>query len=100
LPTKKKILQKSKLCCIYNKTDGAAVMKMVGRLLKVNHQLSLAYGIQLSVIKVLYKRSISDHISVKNQEVAVTEFEHCQQEKILSFLRIHQPLIRQFNMKI
>jgi len=79
--------------------DGAAVMKRVGRSLKVN-QLCLSHGIQLSVIKVLYTRSISDHISVENQEVAVTEFEHRQQEKILSFLRIHQLLIRQFNMKI
>jgi len=76
LITKKKILQKSKLCCIYNKTDGAAVMKRVGRLLKVNHQLCLAHGIQLSLIKVLYKRSISE-----NQEVAVTEFEHGEEEE-------------------
>ena len=40
-------------------TDGAAVMKKVGRLLDVNHQLCLAHGIQLSVIKMLYKRFIS-----------------------------------------
>ena len=76
--TKKKILQKSKLCCIYNKTDGAAVMKRVSRLLKVNHQLCLAHGIQLSVMKVLYKRSI---FSVENQEVTVTEFKHGEEEE-------------------
>ena len=62
-------------------TDGAAVMKKVGRLLDVNHQLCLAHGIQLSVIKVLYKRSVSDNISVENQEVAITEFEHGEDEE-------------------
>ena len=76
LLTKKKILQKSKLYCIYNKSDGATVMKRVGRLLKVNHQLCLAHGIQLSVIKTLYKRSISE-----NQVVAVTEFEHVKRKR-------------------
>ena len=62
-------------------TDGAALMKKVGRLLDVNHQLCLAHGIQLSVIKVLYKRSVSDNISVENQEVAITEFEHGEDEE-------------------
>ena len=62
-------------------TDGAAAMKKVGRLLDVNHQLCLAHGIQLSVIKVLYKRSVSDNISVENQEVAITEFEHGEDEE-------------------
>ena len=62
-------------------TDGAAVMKKVGRLLDVNHQLCLAHGIQLSVIKVLYKRSVSDNNSVENQEVAITEFEQCEDEE-------------------
>ena len=62
-------------------TDGAAVMKKIGRLLDVNHQLCLAHGIQLSVIKVLYKRSVSDNISVENQEVAITEFEHGEDEE-------------------
>jgi len=51
-------------------------MNRVGRLLKVNHQLCLAHGIQLSVIKMLYKRSISE-----NQELAVTEFEYGEEEE-------------------
>ena len=56
-------------------------MKRVSRLLKVNHQLCFAHGIQLSVMKVLYKRSISDNISVENQEVTVTEFKHGEEEE-------------------
>ena len=55
-------------------------MKRVGRLMKVNHQLSLAHGIQLSVITVMCWRSISGNIS-ENQEVAVTEFEHGEEEE-------------------
>ena len=51
-------------------------MKSADRFLKINQQLCLAHGIRLSVIKVLYKRSISE-----NQEEAVTEFENCEEEE-------------------
>lgn len=36
-------------------TDGAAVMKKVGRLLSTHHQLCFAHGLQLAVLDVLYK---------------------------------------------
>ena len=38
-------------------TDGAAVMKKVGRLLSVHHQLCYAHGLQLAVCDVLYKKT-------------------------------------------
>lgn len=36
-------------------TDEASIMQKVGRLLNVHHQLCLAHGIQLAIVKVLYK---------------------------------------------
>lgn len=36
-------------------TDGAAVMKKVGRLISASQQLCFAHGLQLGVINVLYK---------------------------------------------
>ena len=38
-------------------TDGAAVMKKVGKLIEPEQQLCLAHAIQLAVIKVLYKKA-------------------------------------------
>lgn len=38
-------------------TDGAAVMKKVGRLLSAHHQLCFAHGLQLAVLDVLYKNT-------------------------------------------
>ena len=37
-------------------TDGASVMKKVGRILPVNQQLCFAHGVQLAVIEVLYQK--------------------------------------------
>lgn len=37
-------------------TDGAAVMKKVGRLLSAHHQLCFAHGLQLAVLEVLYNK--------------------------------------------
>lgn len=38
-------------------TDGASVMKKVGKLIDPHHQLCIAHGIQLAVIKVLYNKT-------------------------------------------
>ncbi|GIY69853.1 hypothetical protein CDAR_174141 [Caerostris darwini] len=38
-------------------TDGATVMKKVGKLIAANQQLCYAYGIQLRVIDVLYQKN-------------------------------------------
>lgn len=39
--------------------DGAAVMKKVGRLLKIHHQLCFTHGLQLAVLDVIYKNTTS-----------------------------------------
>jgi len=41
-------------------TDGAAVMKKVGRLIPPYHQLCFAHGLQLAVVDVLYKNSAKE----------------------------------------
>ena len=46
---------KSDIVCIT--TDGAAVMKKVGRLIMVDQVICLAHGIHLAVVKVLYSRN-------------------------------------------
>lgn len=38
-------------------TDGASVMKKVGRLIPADHQVCLAHGIHLAVTSVLYSRN-------------------------------------------
>lgn len=48
-------------------TDGAAVMKKLGLSLNTDHQLCLAHGIQLAVIKVLYKKNIVEPVSVSGE---------------------------------
>jgi hypothetical protein len=40
-------------------TDGASVMKKMGRLMQVTHQLCHAHGIHLAVVHVLYKMTPS-----------------------------------------
>ena len=37
-------------------TDGASVMKKVGRILPVNQQLCFPHGVQLAVIEELYQK--------------------------------------------
>lgn len=44
-------------------TDGAAVMKKVGRLIDASQQLCLAHGIQLAVLSVLYKHTPEEPLS-------------------------------------
>lgn len=41
-------------------TDGAAVMKKLGGLVDAEHQLCLAHGLQLAVVKVLYNQFLSE----------------------------------------
>lgn len=53
-------------------TDGAAVMKKVGKLININQQLCLAHGIHLAVTKVLYKNPGSQ---ISNSETDETFFE-------------------------
>ena len=37
-------------------TDGASVMKKVGKIINIDQQLCFAHGVQLGVIEVLYKK--------------------------------------------
>ena len=41
-------------------TDGAAVMKKVGKILNINQQLCFAHAIHLGVVKVLYTKKIAN----------------------------------------
>lgn len=52
---------KSDIICIT--TDGASVMRKVGRLMPCYHQLCYAHGIQLAVIDVLYKKNAEQEVS-------------------------------------
>lgn len=46
----------SDIICIT--TDGASVMKKIGRLITPEHQLCIVHGIQLAVLSVLYKQNV------------------------------------------
>jgi len=39
-------------------TDGASVMKKVGKIINADQQICLAHGIQLAILEVLYNRQI------------------------------------------
>jgi hypothetical protein len=47
-------------------TDGAAVMKKIGRISGVEHQYCIVHGIQLAVLDVLYKKKKNDKTSSEN----------------------------------
>lgn len=62
LEIKLRELQISLPVCIC--TDGASVMKKVGRLVEVEQQLCHAHGIQLAVLDVLYKSKAQPAASI------------------------------------
>ena len=48
-------------------SDGAAVMKKVARLLQIESQLCLAYGIHLAVVDSLVVSKNSENVSLDSQ---------------------------------
>ena len=58
-------------------TDGASLMKKVGRTISADHQLCLAHGIHLAVTSVLYSR---------NQQTDEEYQEHLEGESLLTSL--------------
>lgn len=54
-------------------TDGVSVMKKVGKLIDPHHQLCIAHGIQLAVIKVLYNNKTDLHEANKLRDENIDE---------------------------
>ena len=58
---------------IASTTDGAAMMKKFGRLLKCENQSCHAHGIHLAVVDVLYKKTPVQELDAENEESADEE---------------------------
>ena len=50
-------------------TDGATVMKKLGRIMEVTHQLCHSHGIHLAIGDVLYKKPLTQEVSEEEEDV-------------------------------
>ena len=68
-------LEKHVVC---HTTDGASVMKRMGKLLKILHQICLSHGMHLAVCDTLYKSKITD----KREDIDENEEEEEKDEEM------------------
>ena len=76
-------------------TDGAAVMKKVGRLLEVEQQLCLSHGAHLAVCNLLYNTSPRDDSPSDSKESSGEDDEDADETETAPTLnRRFQPVVK------
>ena len=63
-------------------TDGASIMKKVGKIINIDQQLCFAHGVQLGVIEVLYKKLETAQQYDKEDENESDESDSCPEQDI------------------
>ena len=58
-------------------TDGVSVIKKVGRIINIDHQLCFVHDVQLGVIEVLYKKFVVETASnMMRKKFGLTKVTH------------------------
>ena len=64
-------------------TDGARVMKKVGRIINIDQQLWFSHGVQLGVIEVLYKKFLVKTVQqYDEEEIWFGESDSCPEQDL------------------